>query len=142
METFKISRGKMNFKETIPPYPDPLLHQEEKKKKKNLYRIIKKLFWNKEISITYLLFPFHLRLKKHIPILQKRKLSQRVSEKQQIKLSLPNLHFFSFYITLGYLKNSSLIFMRLIFLSWPSFSDDVCGSVNKDEGMFSIILDL
>ena len=129
----------MNFKETIPPYSDPLLHQKEK----NLYRIIKKLFQNKEISITYLLFPFHLQLKKDIPILQKRKLSQRVSEKQQIKLSLPNLHFFfSFYITLGYLKNSSLIFMRLIFLSWPSFSDDVCGSVNKAEGMFSIILDL
>ena len=43
----------------------------------------------------------------------------------------------------GYLKNSPLIFMRLIFLSWPSFSDnDVCGSVNNAEVMFSIILGL
>ena len=94
METFKISGGKMNFKETIPPYPDPLPHQ--KKTKTHLYRIIKTFSWNKEISITYLLFPFHLRLKKHNPILQKRKLSQRISEKQQIKLSLPNLFLFSF----------------------------------------------
>ena len=34
METFKISGGKMNFKETIPPYPDPLPHQKKKNKKK------------------------------------------------------------------------------------------------------------
>ena len=42
METFKISRGKMNFKETIPPYPDPLLHQKKKKPLQNYKEVVSK----------------------------------------------------------------------------------------------------